>query len=165
MHMLQLCASEALLYACCKLLCVSIKCRHALVFTRKTNIRWALFWTKRQLQQTWSKASDARKCNIWMLIRVNWGLYNTDCVQSCHLWPWIKVWRWVRHCSMLFMPLQSLAGQVRPMQTQCRSDSESRFWANCMWYYQNHKPVNVCTEITFITGAIPLSAKGSANYE
>jgi len=34
-----------------------------------------------------------------------------------------------------------------------------------MWYYQNNKPLNFCTEITFISRAIPISAKGSANYE
>jgi len=45
------------------------------------------------------------------------------------------------------MPCQSLVGQVRPMQTQCISNSESHFWANCTWYYQNDKLENFCTEI------------------
>jgi len=33
-----------------------------------------------------------------------------------------------------------------------------------MWHYQDDKKtVKFCTEITFITGAIPLSEKGSAD--
>jgi len=34
-----------------------------------------------------------------------------------------------------------------------------------VWYYQNDKQLNSCTEITFISRAIPISAKGSTNYE
>ena len=41
-HMLHLCASEALLYVCCKLPFVSIKCPTCVVLSRKTNTRRAL---------------------------------------------------------------------------------------------------------------------------
>jgi len=34
-----------------------------------------------------------------------------------------------------------------------------------MWYYQNDKQLIFCTEMMFISRAIPILANGSTNYE
>ena len=39
------------------------------------------------------------------------------------------------------------------------------FWANCVWYCENDEQLFFCKQIAFISRAIPISAKGSADYE
>ena len=72
----------------------------------------------------------------------------------------------------LFMEIRSwqvsdlwTSASMRGWLYRRRTSMSSHFWANCLWYYQNDKQFNFCTEITFIIRVIPSSAKGSANYE
>jgi len=64
------------------------------------------------------------------------GAFRANCAQSGRLWPWRKC-----EDEIAVSVSRCAAGQVRPMQTQCRSDSKSQFWANYMRYYQNGKPL------------------------